>query len=280
MLLWVLLPQPSLSSSYIFGYTGNAALYGHTWNMTTPILGVTTEDGLDISGVIYNYLPVKEEADDFIVTVQNKRVGGGYIFQDTEDWSGGIGIRIQKVVPLAYTPIELFGDGSIETTGVGSVEDATVLYMYRWDECRNPQNNENCAGYVPPLPVIPKIEIYDALDDEFVEQATEETDSDLFNKDEEQKNEDEEEEEKERLEIALAAAENALTIANTVSQASVVRAMNTATNINSYYVAQIQGGAYRESTSLQGGVIVDNRRAFRSLGQDNLMSAMIEEQYK
>ena len=280
MLLWVLLPQPSLSSSYIFGYTGNAALYGHTWNMTTPILGVTTEEGMDISGVIYNYLPVKEEADDFIVTVQNKRVGGGYIFQDTEDWSGGIGIRIQKVVPLAYTPIELFGDGSIETTGVGSVEDATVLYMYRWDECRNPQNNENCAGYVPPLPVIPKIEIYDALDDEFVEQATEETDSDLFNKDEEQKNEDEEEEEKERLEIALAAADNALTIANTVSQASIVRAMNTATNINSYYVAQIQGGAYRESTSLQGGTIVDNRIVLRSLGQDKLMNAMIEEQYE
>lgn len=280
MLLWVLLPQPSLSSSYIFGYTGNAALYGHTWNMTTPILGVTTEEGMDISGVIYNYLPVKEEADDFIVTVQNKRVGGGYIFQDTEDWSGGIGIRIQKVVPLAYTPIELFGDGSIETTGVGSVEDATVLYMYRWDECRNPQNNENCAGYVPPLPVIPKIEIYDALDDEFVEQATEETDSDLFNKDEEQKNEDEEEEEKERLEIALAAVDNALTIANTVSQASIVRAMNTATNINSYYVAQIQGGVYGESVSLQGGTIVDNRRALRSLGQDKLMNAMIEEQYK
>ena len=46
---------------------------------------------------------------------------------------------------------------------------------------------------------------------------------------------DEEEEEKERLEIALAAVGNALTIANTVSQASVVRAMNTATNITSYY---------------------------------------------
>ena len=280
MLLWVLLPQPSLSSSYIYGYTGNAALYGHTWGMTTPILGVTTEEGMDISGVIYNYLPVKEEADDFTVTVQNEKVGGGYIFQDTEDWSGGIGVRIQKVVPLAYIPIELFGDGSITTTGTGSVEDATVLYMYRWDECRNPQNNENCAGYVPPLPVIPKIEIYDALDDEFVESATKETDKDLIVEKEEEKNNDEEEEEKERLEIALAAVENALTIANTVSQASVVRAMNIATNINSYYVAQIQGGAYTETISLEGGKIVDNRKVLRSLGQDNLMNQMIEEQYK
>ena len=282
LVLWALLVQSSFSfsNSFIYGYTGNAALYGHTWNMTTPILGVNVADGLDISGVIYNYLPVKEVEDDFVVTVQNEKIGGGYIFQDTEDWSGGPGIRIQKLVPLPYTPIELFGDGSIKTTGIGSVEDATVLYMYRWDECRNPQNNENCPGYVPPLPVIPKIEIYDVLDDEIVEEATKETDKELIEEREEEKNNDEEEEEKERLEIALAAVDNALTIANAVTQASVVRAMNTATNINSYYVAQIQGGAYRESTSLQGGTIVDNRRAFRSLGQDNLMNAMIEEQYK
>ena len=248
--------------------------------MTTPILGVTAEDGLDISGVIYNYLPVKEVEDDFTVTVQNEDVDGGYIFQDTEDWSGGPGVRIQKLVPLPYTPIELFGDGSIETTGIGSVEDATVLYMYRWDECRNPQNNENCPGYVPPLPVIPEIEIYDVLDDEIVEEATKETDKELIEEKDEEKNNDEEEEEKERLEIALAAAGNALTIANTVTQASVVRAMNIATNITSYYVTQIQGGVYGESVSLQGGTIVDNRRAFRSLGQDNLMNTMIEEQYK
>ena len=282
LVLWALLVQSSFSfsNSFIYGYTGNAALYGHTWNMTTPILGVNVADGLDISGVIYNYLPVKEVEDDFVVTVQNEKIGGGYIFQDTEDWSGGPGVRIQKLVPLPYTPIELFGDGSIKTTGIGSVEDATVLYMYRWDECRNPQNNENCPGYVPPLPVIPKIEIYDVLDYEIVEEATKETDKELIEEREEEKNNDEEEEEKERLEIALAAVDNALTIANAVTQASVVRAMNTATNINSYYVTQIQGGAYRESTSLQGGVIVDNRRAFRSLGQDNLMNAMIEEQYK
>jgi hypothetical protein len=248
--------------------------------MTTPILGVTVADGLDISGVIYNYLPVKEVEDDFVVTVQNEDVNGGYIFQEVDDWSGGPGVRIQKLIPLPYIPISQFGEGSITTTGIGSVEDAVVLYMYRFDECFNPQNNENCPGYVPPLPVIPKIEIYDALDDEFVEDATEETDKDLIEEKDEEKNNDEEEEEKERLEIALAASGNALTIANTATQASVVRAMNIATNINSYYRTQIQGGVYGESVSLQGGTIVDNRRVLRSLGQDKLMNAMIREQYK
>ena len=282
LVLWALLLQPSLSfsNSYIYGYTSNAAYSGLTWNMTTPILGITTADGMDISGVIYNYLPVKEVEDDFVVTVQNENVNGGYIFQEVDDWSGGPGVRIQKLVPLPYTPIGLFGDGSITTTGIGTVEDATVLYMYRFDECFNPQNNENCPGYVPPLPVIPVIEIYDVLEDEIVEEATKETDKDLIEEKDEEKNNDEEEEEKERLEIALAASGNALTIANTATQASVVRAMNIATNITSYYVAQIQGGVYGESVSLQGGVIVDNRRALRSLGQDKLMNAMIEEQYK
>jgi hypothetical protein len=248
--------------------------------MTTPILGVTTADGMDISGVLYNYLPDKEVEDDFVVTVQNEDVNGGYIFQEVDDWSGGSGVRIQKLVPLPYTPISSFGQGSITTTGTGSVEEAVVLYMYRWDACRDPQNDPSCPGYVPPLPVIPVIEIYDVLEDEIVDDATKETDKDLIEEKDEEKNNDEEEEEKERLEIALAASGNALTIANSVTQASVVRAMNIATNITSYYVAQIQGGAYGESVSLQGGTIVDNRRALRSLGQDKLMNAMIEEQYK
>ena len=164
--LWVLLLLPlySFSNYFTFGYTNNAALNGLSWTMTTPILGIPTEEGMDISGVIYNYKVVKNVEDDFVVTVQNKNAEDGYVFQDTEDWSGKHGMRIQKAIPLSYTPIEEFGDGSIQTTGTGSVEDATVLYMYRWDECRNPQNNENCPGYVKPLPVIPKIEIYDALD--------------------------------------------------------------------------------------------------------------------
>jgi len=78
----------------------------------------------------------------------------------------------------------------------------------------------------------------------------------------------------------LAATENALTIANTTSQASLLKQINKATNINSYYVAEIQGGMYRDSTALQGGKIVDNKKALRSLGQDKLMNEMIGDQYK
>ncbi len=78
----------------------------------------------------------------------------------------------------------------------------------------------------------------------------------------------------------MAATENALTIANSASQASVLKTMNSATNVNTYYVATVPGGVYRESISLQGGNIVDNRNALRSLSQDKQHQQMIEEQYK
>jgi len=275
------LPQLSYSSSYTFGYTGNAAVDSLVWSMTSGTLGVSVEDGLDISGVIYKYKVTKEAGEEYIVTVQNKDVDGGYIFQDTQDWTDGTGMKIQRLVPLPYTPVSKFGTGSIETVGTGTLEDASVVYMYRFDKCFDPQNDESCPGYVEPMPDIPKIEIYDALDDDAVIDATEETDSDLYEKEEEErKEEDEEDKDEDRLEMALAASENALTIANTVSQSVLLQTINNATNVSSYYLAEVPGGVYRESISLQGGEIVDNKRALRSLAQDNLHNKMIEEQYK
>jgi len=279
--LWVLLQQPSYSSSYTFGYTGNAAVDSLVWSMTSGTLGVSVEDGLDISGVIYKYKVTKEAGEEYLVTVQNEDVDGGYIFQDTQDWTNGTGMKIQRLVPLPYTPVSKFGTGSIETVGTGTLEDASVVYMYRFDKCFDPQNDESCPGYVEPMPVIPKIEVYDALDDDAVIDATEETDSDLYEKEEEEREEkDEDEENESRLEMALAASENALTIANTVSQAALLQTINNATNVNSYYEKKISGKMYPESIALQGGEIVDNRRALRSLAQDNLHNKMIEEQYK
>jgi len=248
--------------------------------MNTPTLGVSAEEGLDISGVIYNYTAVKNQVDDFTVTISNENVDGGYIFQETDDWSGKHGMKIQKVIPLAYTPIEQFSEGAIQTTGVGSVEEASVIYMYRWDLCRNPQNDPDCPNYVEPLPVIPKIEIYDALEDEYVAEATDETDSELYDKEVESKENTEEEEEKEKLEIALASSGNALTIANAVTQSAILKSMNIATNINSYYVADIPSTVYKDTIVLQDKDIVDNKLVFRSLTQEQLHEEMIQEQYK
>lgn len=278
--LWVLLLLPlcSFSNSYIFGYTGNAAFGGNTWSMTTPVLGVTVQEGLDVSGVIYSYKPIKEKADDFTVTVQNENAAGdGYIFQDTEDFSGKSAINIRKVLALPYTPIEQFGKGSIATTGTGSIEDASVIYMYRFDACRNPQNDPSCPDYIPPLP--PKIKVYDALDDESVKLASKETDKDLIDDDEDSKQSNEEEKEKDRLETMLGIAANAFTIANGATQSSLINTMNFL-SMDNYYLARIPTQIYKEPLVLKDQGMSDNRKVLRSLSNDRLHQTMIEEQYK
>tara|TARA_R110000868_G_scaffold88616_1_gene246993 strand:- start:402 stop:1151 length:750 start_codon:yes stop_codon:yes gene_type:complete len=249
--------------------------------MSSGVLGVNASNGMDILGVIYQYTAVKDKADDFVVTVGNEDLDGNYLWEDTEDWSNKYGMRIRKVVTLPYLPIAKFGKGKIATTGTGTIEDANVIYMYRFDACFDPQSDPSCAGYVKPIPKVPKIIIYDALEDDNVKDATKETDRELLEETEEEINEDEEKDEDDmRLEMALASSTNALTIANELTQGSVVRAMNTATNITNYYVADISGGAYNDATPLEGGTIVDNKNAFKSLSQDNLMNEMIGEQYK
>jgi len=279
--LWLALPGLSYSFDYTYGYTGNAAFWGNSWDMSSGVLGVNAANGMDILGVIYQYTAVKDKADDFIVTVGNEDLDGNYLWEDTEVWSNKYGMRIRKVVTLPYLPIAKFGKGKIATTGTGTVEDANVIYMYRFDACFDPQSDPSCAGYVKPMPKVPEIIIYDALEDDNVKDATKETDRDLIEESEEETNEGEEKEEDDmRLEMALASSTNALTIANAVTQGSVVRAMNTATNITNYYVADISGGAYKDATPLEGGTIVDNKNAFKSLSQDNLMNEMIGEQYK
>ena len=279
--LWLALPGLSWSFDYTYGYTGNAALWGNSWDMSSGVLGVNASNGMDVLGVIYQYTAVKDKADDFVVTVGNEDLDGNYLWEDTEDWSNKYGMRIRKVVTLPYLPIAKFGKGKIATTGTGTIEDANVIYMYRFDACFDPQSDPSCAGYVKPIPVVPKIIIYDALEDDNVKDATEETDRELIEESEEETNEGEEKDEDDmRLEMALASSTNALTIANELTQGSVVRAMNTATNITNYYVADISGGAYKDATPLEGGTIVDNKNAFKSLSQDNLMNEMIGEQYK
>ena len=283
--LWVLLLLlccfSSAHANYIFGYTPNAAASGLSWGMNQTYLGQYGIGGMDISGVIYSYNPIKNFADDFVVTVENDRVGGGFVFQDTEDWSQKYPIRIKKVIPLAYTPIAVFGDGRIRTSGTGSIEDASVQYIYRFDACFDPQSDPNCPGYVKPKPPpLPEVPDYDALQDESVKLAQGETDRDLLD-DEEVKEEDEEEEEDEKeMEMLLATTENALAIADGISQTALMATINQATNVTSYYVAIIPDSYYPESVTLQGGTIVDNRKALRRLAQDNLMNEMIEEQYK
>jgi hypothetical protein len=251
--------QPSSSSPYEFGYSNNAALGNSSWGMSSSLFPVPSIQGVDINGVFYQYTANKEAGDPFTVSVQNKYAeGNGYIFRETDDWSGGSGGTIQK-----------FGEGSIDTVGVGSVSDATVLYSYRFDPDRvQPEINIE----------LPVYDVYDALSDSYVNAALAPTDPELYEGDPEEKAGDGEEDDG-RLEKALAASENALGIANGVTQAAMLRAMNNVVGMNTYYAASIPGGAYRETVTLSDKNLPDNKRAFRSLGQQKLHTDMVDHQY-
>ena len=282
--LWVLLLLLSYSFSvhaYSFGYTPNVAISGLEWTMTPTYLGADGIGGMDVSGVTYKYTPIKVKEDDYIVTLENDKVGGGYVFQDKQDWSqreGGIEVR--RTIALPYTPLAIFGDGRLKQEGTGSIENADVRYIYRFDPCFDPQSDPNCPGYKKPKPPpLPEIPDYDALQDESVAIAQAETDRKLLD-DEQAEKEEEEEEEEESLEFMLADVENALTIANEIAQSVILQQLNQVTNLTNYYVSTIPDNYYPDAVALQGGTIVDNRRALRSLSQDARMNEMIEEQYK
>jgi len=281
---WVVLLLLSCSSSvhaYTFGYTPNVAISGLEWTMTPTYLGANGIGGMDVSGVTYKYTPIKNKNDDYVVTLENDKVGGGYVFQDVQDWSqreGGIEVR--RTIALPYTPIALFGDGRLKQEGTGSIEGADVRYIYRFDHCFDPQSDPNCPGYKkPPPPPLPEIPDYDALQDESVAIAQKETDRKLSKEDQAEKEEDEEEDE-ESLEFMLADVENAIAMANEIAQSVILQQLNNVTNLTNYYVSTIPDNYYPDAVALQGGTIVDNRRALRSLSQDARMNEMIEEQYK
>ena len=126
---------------------------------------------------------------------------------------------------------------------------------------------------------MPDIPDYDALQDESVALAQAETDRKLL-EDEQAEKEEEEEKEEESLEFMLADVENALTIANEIAQSVILQQLNQVTNLTNYYVSTIHDNYYPDAVALQGGSIVDNRTALRSLSQYARMNEMIEEQYK
>jgi hypothetical protein len=239
--------------------------------MSSSLFPLHPIQGVDINGVFYRYTAVKDPNDPYTVSIQNETAdGSGYIFRSTDDWSGGSGGTIQKYIPLPYSPLGDWGDGNIEQVGIGEVQDPVVLYSYRFDPSRM-QSSQEAYDFGT-------VSTYDALSDPYVLNAIEPTDPELY-EDKLEKGKDEEEDDG-RLEKALAASENALTIGKSMTQSAILKSMNVATNLNTYYAAVLQGGKYQETVVLKDKNIPDNRRALRSLGQQKLHTEMVEEQYR
>jgi len=273
----VLLPSYSYSEPYTYGATSNAASNALSWAMDSilPSIG-----GVDINGLLYRYTTVKDPDADMKVHVGNHNASGdGYTFRETDDWSGVPGNTIVKSFPLSNIPASQWGTGFVEVEGEGTVKDAVVIYNYRLDKCYDPQSDPTCAGYVKPMPVLPEVIVYDALEDDAVIDTLE---ADEFQYDEDGKLilDEEEEEEETRIEMGLTASANALTLFKRQNQSDIILAINKQTNINMYYNAKINGGTLNDAAGLKDGTIPDNKKALRNnLAQQVLHEKMVDMQY-
>ena len=240
--------------------------------------------GLDVTGVYYRYNIGKDPAADALVHVQNENaLGDGYIFRETDDWSGLAGNTITKAVPVSNIPLQYWGLGSIEVEGEASISDASVIYTYRVDQCANPQASPSCEGYVAPVPSVTTSEqdAYNALEDDAYQIASKKTDQEY--QDEEQATEDQsdDKERKARLERGLAASKNAIALASGVSQDAILAAMSYTADMDAYYAAELNGGAYADVPMLVDGKLPENQRGLRNgLAQQVLHEQMLAMQYQ
>jgi len=270
------LTATSAHSEYLYGISGNMAGTGHTWGMN---IGPSNTRGLRINGVYYQYTPVKNTEDDMLVHVRNKRVGGGYIFSSTDDWSGlPGGISITKGFNIDNLPIELWGDGSIDIEGTGSVVDANVIYSYKYnDDCLTPMSDPSCPGYTEAVLSMMNnttIEAYDPMSDENISDVMDEK------VDPEDEPDQEEDEGKDKLEKILSSVDESILSANVVSQNLLMFAMSHSSNIDPYYDKKLAGGVYKETVVLDGGNLPDNKKGARAgLAQQILHTKMVSMQY-
>ncbi len=257
----------------------NAAALGLNWVMTNIL---PQNAGLTVNGIVYRYTTVKNAEDDMVVYVQNEdAINGGYIFRNADDWSGLPGNSINKLVPVNSIPFEYWGDGSIEVEGEGSVEDATVLYNYSYDTCFGVTTDPSCPDYIPPVPEIPEIEIYDPLDDQWVQKELEE---DWEPRDEDEEDRDrrkmmsEEEIEDMRLEAILGTVNNSLLAAESLRKHTSLMAQN---YIPVSYFDVLPDSKYEETVALKDASLPDNKRLRRqNLAQQLLHQELVNLQYE
>jgi len=273
------LSATSAHSEYLYSISGNMAATGHTWGMN---IGPSGSQSLKINGVFYQYTPVKNTEDDMLVHVRNKKVGGGYIFSSTDDWSGlAGGIPITRAFIIDNLPIELWGEGSIDIEGEGSVIDANVVYSYKYNnDCLTPMSDPSCSGYTDAVLSMmgnTKVEAYDPLADENIADVIDEK-AEL---DEEVQQEDEDKvKAKDRLQRMLSGVNDSILYANVSSQNLLMFAMSRSNNLNPYYDKKLAGGVYKETVILSGGELPDNAKGARAgLAQQLLHTEMVSLQY-
>ena len=265
-------------SEEVYQSSTNAANAGLNWVMTNIL---PQQAGLTVNGVVYRYTTVKDADADMLVHVQNEdAINGGYIFRETDDWSGLPGNTINKQVPVANIPIQFWGDGSIEVEGEGSVENPLVIYNYRYDTCFEVTDNPECPGYIPPV-AMPDLTVTDPLDDQYIKDELEKK-AELDEQDEEDRQRrrmmSSEKKEDKRLDAILGIVDNSLLAAENMQKHAELMAMQ---YIPSSYYVELPDTKYEETVVMKDADLPDNRKARRqSVSQQLLHQELVNLQYE
>ena len=269
------------SEAPVYGVTNNAASAGYQWVMTNVL---PQQLGLTVGNVIYKYTTEKERADAMLVHVQNENArGSGYIFRETDDWSGVDGNTISKIVPVPDIDISFWGTGSIEVEGTGTVLDPQVFYTYKYTPCEDPQSDPACPGYVDPMAAVAVSEVIMSQEsDEYIQDEMDRKANLKSQKEDEEKKEREKTLSKEEIEERL---EKLLGVINTDLMAQESQALHDALASINYlptsYLRQVNGGEYRDARRLQDAELPRNNKSARvGLAQQVLHDKMVQSQYQ
>ena len=266
------------SSSYseeVFGSTQNAASPGLTWVMTNILPQFA---GLEVNGLVYQYTTVKDPDSDMIVYVQNEYAqSDGYIFRNADDWSGLPGNTINKSFALPNTLGAMWGNGSIEIDGEGSVIDPSVIYTYKYDPCFDPQSDPSCPGYEE-IVEVPEIPFSDPLEDQLVlDELNRQAKIDQEAEEEDRRRRQRESKIKDALENLLGDGSNPELI-SAEAEKMAMALFNIDLPVD--YYNPLEGGEYVETVILNGGTIQDNQKARRAnFAQQVLHQEMVDSQY-
>ncbi len=269
------------SEAPVYGVTNNAASAGYQWVMTNVL---PQQLGLTVGNVIYRYTTEKERADAMLVHVQNENArGSGYIFRETDDWSGVDGNTISKIVPVPDIDISFWGAGSIEVEGTGTVLDPQVFYTYKYTPCEDQQSDPECPGYVDPMAAVAMAEVVMSQEsDEYMQDEMDRKANLKSQKEDEEKKEREKTLSKEEVEERL---EKLLGVINTDLMAQESQALHDALASINYlptsYLRQVNGGEYRDARRLQDAELPRNNKSARvGLAQQVLHDKMVQSQYQ
>ena len=273
----------SYSEEAIYGSTANAAQDTLNWVMRNIL---PQQAGLAVNGVVYRYTTIKETEDAMVVSVQNENARGtGYIFRETDDWTGLPSNTISKAIPINNIDISYWGDGSIDWTGNGQVIDQSVIYTYYYEPCIDPQSNPSCDGYVDPYSVVE-----DAMTSNESEQEIIQAELDRKAQRKIQIEEEEEEERKKiarrkREELREESLEKLLGVVNTtlLSQEQLMKheLLKASNYLPQIYFADVKGGAYKDVPMLVDKKLPDNSKSRRaSLASQLLHQEMVDLQYE